>query len=307
MKYKEFTENISFNTKKSYCIDLRQLLEFFTLKNPSFLSENQKKVYLDLNQKAVSGLKISGLSSVSTVQMESLLKQAVKYSLKKWSKLSPASRNRKYACLKSFLKWLFVKGWIKNDLQSRLSLPKIPYVLPNYLSVDEASALIKNIQKNMKTDQEKQDFILILLLYGAGLRVSEACHLKWSAVNLSKGVLRIKGKGNKERISILPKMALDQLKKQKNQKGKVFGKDLSPRKAYNRVSYWGRRTGLSKPLSPHTLRHSFATHLLNSGSDLRSVQELLGHSSLSATQKYTHLSLSHLSRVLESRSPLKDL
>ena len=303
LKYLEFIKIVSSNTIKSYCIDLKQLLLFFTPQTESFLSKEQIKLFMDLSQNKIVDLKDSCSISVKPKELQDILEKAVNRSLKQWSHLSPASRNRKYACIKGFLKWLFVKGYIKTDLQSRIKLPQVPSRLPHYLSVDEALHLIKTLQKEA---QNTEDLLLILLLYGAGLRVSEACGLLWNQIDLEQGILRIKGKGNKERLAVMPELVSNLLKKQKNQKGPLFEKNSSTRRAFDRVRYWGQKAGLNKPLSPHILRHSFATHLLTSGSDLRTLQELLGHKSLSATQKYTHLSLSHLTRVLESHHPLKD-
>ena len=305
LKYMEFMKLSSPNTIKSYCIDLKQLLLFFTPHIESFVSKKQLKAFMDLSQNKIPDLPDS--CSVGPKDLQDMLEKTVKKSLKHWSRLSPASRNRKYACVKGFLKWLFVKGYIKTDLQSKIKLPKIPARLPHYLSVDEALHLINTLQKEISNNkQHTEDLLLILLLYGAGLRVSEACGLQWNQIDIDKKALRIKGKGNKERLAILPEPALKLLKKQKKQKGFLFENNRSTRKAFDRVRYWGQKAGLNKPLSPHTLRHSFATHLLNSGSDLRTLQELLGHKSLSATQKYTHLSLSHLAKTLESHHPLKD-
>ena len=305
LKYMEFIKLSSPNTIKSYCIDLKQLLLFFTPHIESFLSEEQIKVFMNLSQSKIPDLHDS--CSIKPTDLQDILEKTVKKGLKHWSCLSPASRNRKYACVKGFLKWLFVKGYIKADLQSKVKLPKIPSRLPHYLSVDEALHLIKTLQKETTNNKQHiEDLLLILLLYGAGLRVSEACSLQWNQIDMDKKVLRIKGKGNKERLAVVPEPVLNLLKKQENRKGPFFEKNVSTRKAFDRVRYWGQKAGLNKPLSPHTLRHSFATHLLNSGSDLRTLQELLGHKSLSATQKYTHLSLSHLARILESHHPLKD-
>ena len=235
--------------------------------------------------------------------------------------LSPATRNRKYASLKAFLKWLFEEGAIQKDLQSLVKLPRVPERVPHYLSVDEALHLIKTIQKKAKKAELTCDLPLILLLYGGGLRVSEACNMLWEQVDFEGQVLRVKGKGGRERIVAIPKKVLQNLKNTlksqippphgggglgggEHKPTRIFP-ELSTRKAYDIVRSWGRRAALTKPLSPHILRHSFATHLLNSGADLRALQELLGHRSLTATQKYTHLQISHLSRVLETRHPLK--
>ncbi len=254
--------------------------------------------------------------------------EMMKYSFKKWASLSPASRNRKYACLKAFLSWLFVHGGVQVDMQSWIKLPRVPQRIPYYLSVDEALYLIKTVQKQANAKERDRDLLLILLLYGGGLRVSEACGMQWNQVDIANGCLRVLGKGGKERLVTVPKVVLKELGRcqslqhdkhnlQSNKKGaaesrrnvprdpRVFP-GLAVRQAYEIVRRWGQRAGLSKPLSPHVLRHSFATHLLSSGSDLRTLQELLGHRSLSATQKYTHLQMSHLNRLLESYHPLRN-
>ena len=164
--------------------------------------------------------------------------------------------------------------------------------------------LIDTIQKKAENkNKASYDLILVLLLYGGGLRVSEACYLRWEQIDFTNKTLLIKGKGGQERLSVLPNRVVKKLKNHQQKKGFVFH-NLSPRKAYDRIQYWGIKAKLNKPLSPHVLRHSFATHLLTSGSDLRSIQELLGHQSLAATQKYTHLELSHLAHVLKSKHPL---
>ena len=242
--------------------------------------------------------------SVSMKILHQLLNQMIKDSLKGWLALSVASRNRKHSCLKAFLKWLYIKSLITMDLQNKVPIPSVPHRLPYYLSVDEVLYLIDTIQKKAENkNKASYDLILVLLLYGGGLRVSEACYLRWEQIDFTNKTLLIKGKGGQERLSVLPNRVVKKLKNHQQKKGFVFH-NLSPRKAYDRIQYWGIKAKLNKPLSPHVLRHSFATHLLTSGSDLRSIQELLGHQSLAATQKYTHLELSHLAHVLKSKHPL---
>lgn len=144
---------------------------------------------------------------------------------------------------------------------------------------------------------------LILLLYGGGLRVSEACALQWKDLVEGARSLRIRGKGGRERVVAVPERTWEALTALKREGATVFN-GLGERKAYEWVRQAGARAGLLKPLHPHALRHSYATHLLTSGADLRVLQELLGHRSLAATQKYTHLSLDHLARSLEKHHPL---
>lgn len=310
MKYMEFNKVVSPHTVKAYCIDLRQ---FFISDEPIFLSfllTEHKNLFSELSYNEEVFSEINDLNSFNPQLLIKLLEIRIKKSFKKWARLSPATRNRKYACVKSFLKWLFIKDLIDKDLQALIRLPSLPHRLPYYLSVDEALCLVQTVRKRLKIhrkESDQRDLILILLLYGGGLRVSEACGLKWEQVDFERGVLRIKGKGGKRRLCVLPELVLTQLRQCRRKSGFVFTPHFSVRKAYDRVKYWGKRAGLNKPLSPHVLRHSFATHLLNSGSDLRSLQELLGHESLSSTQKYTHLQMSHLARLLETRHPLKGL
>ena len=147
---------------------------------------------------------------------------------------------------------------------------------------------------------------LFFLLYGGGLRVSEACRLKAKDVDWEARVVKIMGKGGKERLAALPPQAFQHLRPLRGGGGPyLFGaKPLPERKAYDMIRNLGRRAGLLKPLHPHALRHSFATHLLSGGADLRVLQELLGHKTLAATEKYTHLDLDQLARTLEARHPL---
>ena len=304
----EFNKISSFQTIKAYRIDLRQFLLSDTPVFLSHLSTDYENRFSDLMYDGSDFSKISDLSSVNFLFLNKLLEKRIKMSFRKWASLSPATRNRKYACVKSFLKWLFKEGLINKDLQAQIKLPALPHRLPHYLSVDEALFLVKTVQKNLDASnkaEDRRDLILILLLYGGGLRVSEACGLKWEHVDFTKNILRIKGKGGKQRLCALPKMILAHLRSSRHRSGFVFKPRFSTRKAYDRVKYWGQKAGLNKPLNPHMLRHSFATHLLNSGSDLRSLQELLGHKSLAATQKYTHLQMSHLFRLLETCHPLR--
>ena len=309
LKYMEFNKSSSSHTLKAYRIDLRQFLFSDKPAFLSFLSTKYKTFFSNLSHNETAFSEINHFNSVSPQFLNKLLEQRIKMSFKQWTGLSAATRNRKYACIKSFLKWLFINSFINKDLQAQIQIPSLPHRLPHYLSVDEALCLVQTVRTEIDTshkEEDQRDLILILLLYGGGLRVSEACELKWKQVDFAKGVLLIKGKGGKQRLCALPELALTQLKQYRRRAGLVFNPQLSTRKAYDRVRYWGIKASLNKPLSPHMLRHSFATHLLNSGSDLRSLQKLLGHESLVATQKYTHLQMSHLARILETRHPLRN-
>jgi integrase/recombinase XerC/integrase/recombinase XerD len=150
--------------------------------------------------------------------------------------------------------------------------------------------------------------LLFVIIYGSGLRVSEACALEWRNIDLHKRVLRVAGKGGKERLVPLTAFAAQLLQTRSTPAGSsLWGpQGLSARVAYNWIRERGAKAGLLRPIHPHALRHSFATHLLTSGANLRTLQELLGHESLQATQKYTHLGIDHLARTLESHHPLGD-
>ncbi|HRO67853.1 MAG TPA: tyrosine-type recombinase/integrase, partial [Pseudobdellovibrionaceae bacterium] len=197
------------------------------------------------------------------------------------------------------------EGWTEGDLSNRLTAPKIPHRLPHYISVDEVTAVLKSFpEKASLVEQRKK--VLFLLLYGGGLRVSEACRLKWTS--FSERLARVLGKGGKERLIPLPHLTLSELYKLRSlSEGSefVFGDSpLHPRKAYDWIRSGGRQAGLLNDLHPHALRHSFATHLLGQGANLRTLQELLGHESLRATERYTHLGIDQLARTLENAHPL---
>ena len=290
LKHLKFNKSYSDLTLKAYQKDL---IQFFS-------SPSNRKQMGDLEQ-----------SSSSKQALATLIKHKLRVGLKSWHQWSPATRNRKIASLKSFFKWLYQENYLQEDLNQKVKTPKVPFKLPHYLSLDEVMTLIQVITKS-QNDQPTttKELSLILLLYGGGLRVSEACAVEWQHIHFSNHTLKIKGKGGRERIVVLPSMVLQCLKKLQNiEKTKfIFGqKPLSPRKAFTIVRKWGLKAGLQKPISPHVLRHSYATHLLESGSDLRIIQNLLGHQSLTATQKYTQIQLSKLTQTLNKHHPLTNM
>lgn len=197
---------------------------------------------------------------------------------------------------------------LNEDLSLRVSAPKVAKKIPNFLSVDEAFSLLKLLNEEAKEKPENQQvLLLVLLLYGAGLRVSEACSLEWNQIARDGRTAQLKGKGDKERIVALPQKLSILLNQLRSKHKFIWGDNpLDTRRAYDWVRKAGARTGLIKSLHPHALRHSFATHLLQSGANLRSLQELLGHSSLQATEKYTHLGFQELARTMEKYHPMGD-
>lgn len=278
LKYLNFMENIksaSPLTLKHYALDLKQAFEY---ENPS----NEKKSYSEAEVLATS-----------------------RQAFNRWAGLSLASRNRKAATLKSFFSWAFDEGLTVRDLSLQITCPRVPKKIPHFLSVDECLAILHSLDKD---NAPLRDKVLFCLLYGGGLRVSEACNLRWKDVQFEQRTLRVLGKGSKERLIGIPRLCLDVLRKWKKESAFndfVFGEvALNPRTAYDIIRSLGRNAGLLKPLHPHALRHSFATHLLSSGANLRTLQELLGHESLQATEKYTHLGIDQLARTMESLHPL---
>ena len=291
LNYQELARSASHLTSKSYANDINQFLQPLHLGKIIYQSQKWGP------QKPFG-------PPISLELLRTLLRKAQNL----WAGLSPASRNRKSACLKSFFKWLLNEEIISEDLAAQVVCPRVPVKVPHFLSLDEALALVHSLAKSEKPERDR-DLALILLLYGAGLRVSEASHLKWADVDLKERLIRVNGKGGKERVVALVRLLVDALAKlQKNSLGKtrfVFGEEaLDTRKAYEIVKHAGVSAQLLKPLHPHALRHSFATHLLSSGTDLRVLQELLGHESLVATQKYLHLSIESLSRTIEANHPM---
>lgn len=222
-------------------------------------------------------------------------------------KKTPATIARCLASLRSWFAWQKAAGLIERDPCDAFANPHSPKHLPQILSPEEITTLITTAGNN-------REIVVIELLYGAGLRVSELVNLDWAHVNLNQGHLRCFGKGSKERMVPIGGKAIASLIKYKEEllaeKAKLpqsqpllldrKGKRISRLVIWQIIKRLADKAAIGKKLSPHTLRHSFATHLLENGADLRAVQELLGHASVVTTQLYTHLSRGHLRRAYES-------
>jgi integrase/recombinase XerC len=225
--------------------------------------------------------------------------------------------SRKLASLRTFFKFLEKDGVIESDPTEGLTFPKVPKSLPRFLNQDEAKTLVE--APDSHNVLALRDRALLELLYSSGLRVSELTGLKIQNVDMENELLRVKGKGGKERIVPFgekAKVALEEyLDKRRELLGQgrliendfIFlnyrGEKLTARSVERIIKKYRTKSGLSKEISPHVLRHSFATHLLEGGADLRVIQELLGHSSLSTTQKYTHISVDQLMEVYKKTHP----
>lgn len=294
LKFMGFVRTASPLTLRAYWVDLSQA---FDLPREALVDGAGPVGSKDFN---IEG-RLFRAAGPSFTEVE-LLNRA-REALNGWGRLSLASRNRKAATLKSFFGWCYQESLTQTDLSTRIHTPKVPRQLPHFLSVDEIIAVVKSFDN----DDPPEEKALFYLLYGGGLRISEACGLEWKRV--SGRQLRVLGKGSKERIVPLPDVAVKVLKDLRaTQAAKtpyVFGEaPLDTRKAYDWIKRRGEKAKLMKPLHPHALRHSYATHLLSGGANLRSLQELLGHDSLRATEKYTHLGVDQLARMLEKTHPL---
>ncbi len=227
--------------------------------------------------------------------------------------LNKTTAGRRLAAIRSFLKYLLREGYIKANPAKLVSTPKAPKLLPKFLSVDETFSLIE--QSGGLGFMMARDRAILELLYSSGLRVSEIAGLTMEDVNTKEGLVKVKGKGKKERILPVGSKAVDAIKSYlvekmllKRRNKAVFlnrsGEKLSDRGIRRIVVKYARQTGISGRVGPHTIRHTFASHLLQSGADLRVIQELLGHASLSTTQKYTHLDITHLMDIYDKAHPL---
>jgi len=228
---------------------------------------------------------------------------------------SKSSVSRKLACLRSFYKYLARENVLEINPAAGIATPKRDKKLPHFLDPDEVVRLIEAPANN--TWEEKRDRSILETLYSSGLRVSELVGLNQEDVDMFGGLVRVRGKGKKERIVPLGQMALKALKgyldhRNPREKGMPVkaplylnrsGGRLTDRSIRRMILKYTRRIALPKEVSPHTLRHSFATHMLDRGADLRSVQELLGHENLSTTQIYTHVTTKRLKEAYDAAHP----
>lgn len=230
-------------------------------------------------------------------------------------KLDARSVARHLVSLRQFFRFLLTDELIQDDPALSVESPKFRQSLPEFLSVEEVERLLT--QPDVSTATGLRDKAMIELLYSAGLRVSELCSLAVDDLHLDAGSLRCVGKGNKERLVPVGRRALAVIRQYlKKARPEILGERNSRylfvnRKAnkLDRIGFWkllgryGRQAGLRKSLKPHMLRHSFATHLLDRGGDLRSVQLMLGHSDISTTQIYTHVVEERLKKVYKAHHP----
>lgn len=283
LTYLSVEKGLSKNTIESYSIDLKKFQDFLSLKNKNFASFTRADV-IDF----IEILRNKGYSISSTCRFIS--------------------------SIKSLCKYLIIENVIKEDPSENLQTPKRWERLPKSLSVSEVRSFLE-LDTPIGKPTMMRDSVMLELLYSSGLRVSELVSLKVEDINLEAGFIRVLGKGSKERVVPVNIRAIGRLRGylnkarqeilKKRQSSYLFvtgrGRSLTRQRFWQTIKTLGRKKGID--LSPHTLRHSFATHLLEGGADLRSVQKMLGHSDISTTQIYTKVTTERLKKVYTKHHP----
>lgn len=239
-----------------------------------------------------------------------------KYTYEQAKNLSPSSQARRLSALKSFFKFLILSGGRNDNPLELIENPKLGTKIPVYLTVPEIDSLLEHIDRSRIEGERNR--IIIELLYNCGLRVSELTELPISHIYIKEGFIKVRGKGNKQRlvplgdymISLL-EFYLNQIRPyfpvKANSKDTLFlnrrGAAMSRAMVFHIIKELAALAGLKKKVSPHTLRHSFATHLLQNGADLRSIQMMLGHESITTTQVYLHTDRSQLKKIMADYHP----
>ncbi|MBN1380049.1 MAG: tyrosine recombinase XerC [Deltaproteobacteria bacterium] len=291
-KHMETERNLSAHTIKNYLVDLHQFHTF-------------------LETNPVYDIKL-GLHDIDHMVIRAFLGSLYRQRIKK------VTIARKIASLRAFFKYLLREGRINTDPANIIQVPRLEKYMPVFLSLDEISTVLESM-KNEKAFNI-MDKAIIELFYSTGIRLSELAGLNIGDFDFKEGLVKIRGKGKKERIVPVGSYALkamnNYLEDKKNTLKDNFkynyfnavftnknGQRLSTRSIARIVDKVIRISGIKKKISPHALRHTFATHLMNAGADMRSIQELLGHESLSTTQKYTAVSVGKLMEIYDKAHP----
>jgi integrase/recombinase XerC len=280
--YLETERNVSWHTLQAYRSDLAQMLSFV---------QREKG------------------ETASALDVDHLLLRRYLSQLSKFAKKS--SIGRKLAAIRSFFRFLLRRGTINKNPAELVATPKKEQRLPFHLDIDQTTSLMEAPDEGQKN--ALRDRAILELLYSSGLRVSELTGLNITEIDLSGGMVRVMGKGGKERIVPVGSRATEALQvylKQRDDAGTIGalflnsrGGRINRRSVARIVDAHVLKIAAFKRISPHTLRHTFATHMLEGGADLRAIQELLGHASLSTTQKYTHVSIDRLMEVYDKAHP----
>jgi len=281
---------------------LRQFLNYLAVekllaKNSLMAYERDLKDYFYFLEKN----KISDFAKVGPKEIREFLMQL------KGRKLASSTISRHLVAIKIFHRFLVRERYLKQDTTSSLESPKTWKLLPHSLSIQDVEKMLK--APNARTVRGMRDKAILELFYATGMRVSEIVNLRLSDINLESGLLKCTGKGNKERMIPLGRIAKEAIQSYLDrERSKVQTKSQElfvsqQKKKFSRQCLWmiikkyAKEARINKKITPHTMRHSFATHLLEGGADLRVVQELLGHSDISTTQIYTHISKDRLKGI----------
>ena len=277
------------------------------------LSENSISNYATDVDKLIRFLETSGYSATPLTIDQELIQRFV-YELARI--LSPRTQARVISGLRSFFDYLIFEGYRKDNPTDLLESPKIGRKLPDTLSLEEIDQLVGAIDRSKPEGERNR--AMLETLYGCGLRVSELIGLRLSDLYFEEGFIRVTGKGNKQRfvpVSPLTQKAINLYRNevrphQKIEKGfedvlylNRRGKGLTRAMIFTIIRQLAEKIGLNKTISPHTLRHSFATHLLENGADLRAIQQMLGHESITTTEVYVHVDRSHLTEIVHKYHP----
>jgi len=226
--------------------------------------------------------------------------------------LGGKSLQRLLSAIRSFFRWMLREGLVEHNPATPVRAPKSPRHLPATVDADSIGRLL---DIPCDTPLAIRDKAIMELFYSSGLRLSELADLRWEQLDLASGMVTVTGKGNRTRMVPVGRMASDALLEWRKVRGEfasfeqpfVFvskrGTPIATRTIQARIRYWAKRQGIPQNIYPHLLRHSFASHMLESSGDLRAVQELLGHADISTTQVYTHLDFQHLAKVYDKAHP----
>lgn len=287
-----------------------EFLDYITVEKG--LSKNTREAYgIDLS-KFITYLGQKGIKDIDSVRRNNITDYLMS---EKEKGISPNSLSRNLVAIRMFFRFLVMNNYVEDDITSVLDSPRLWKILPEVLSVKEVEQLLKGPDSRKRF--RLRDKALLELMYAAGLRVSEAAGLSTSDINMDMGFLRCMGKGSKERIVPLGRPSIfavrNYIKKERSGlmkdllSGNVFltqqGKPFTRQGIWKLIKDYARIAGIKKNITPHTLRHSFATHLLSNGADLRVVQELLGHSDITTTQIYTHVDKNRLKAIHKKFHP----
>jgi len=307
--YLKYEKHFSEHTLKCYSTDLQQFMEFLETASAGSASGSY-----DSAHRAGTALAVEVRAEILSVTATTVREFLVVLHNKNYSRATTA---RKLATLRSFYKFLVRRGYLQSSPVTVIRTPKQEKRLPKFLAEGQIEALFEAPDRN--TLLGLRDLAMLEVMYSTGVRVSELVGLNTADVDFDQAVIHVQGKGRRERLAPLGTRAIDAIKEYLTKRRQAqrpdkpdhelalfvnkSGNRLSTRSVRRKLDKYLAQANLDPSISPHTLRHTFATHMLNRGADLRSVQELLGHRSLSTTQVYTHLTTGRLKEVYDKAHP----